>query len=103
MISRTPALRRRALAALASAVLELCALPAAQADRAGGPGLAVTQAAGGMSLDEAVDLAQRRFNARVVRADVSEADGRRVYVLRLLSENGRVWTVRVDAQSGAIQ
>jgi uncharacterized membrane protein YkoI len=103
MNPRPPGLLRHAVTAFAVAVIGLCGMPGAQAGRAGGPGPAVTEASGGISLDEAVDLAQRRFNARVVRADVSEADGRRVYVLRLLSENGRVWTVRVDAQSGAIQ
>jgi hypothetical protein len=60
-------------------------------------------ASGGISMDEAVDMAQRRYNARVVRAEASEADGRRVYILRLLSADGRVWVVRVDAQSGAMQ
>jgi uncharacterized membrane protein YkoI len=62
-----------------------------------------TLGSGSISLDEAVDMAQRRFNARVVRAEVSESDGRRVYVLRLLSSDGRVWSVRVDAQSGSMQ
>jgi uncharacterized membrane protein YkoI len=58
----------------------------------------------GMSLDQAVDVAQRRFRARVVRADTIDADGRRVYVLRLLSnEDGRVWSVRVDAATGSMQ
>ena len=55
-------------------------------------------------LDEAVDRAQKRYKARVVRAETSESGGRIVYVLRLLSEeDGRVWTVRVDAQSGQMQ
>lgn len=58
----------------------------------------------GLSLDEAVDRAQKRYKARVVRAETSESGGRVVYVLRLLSdEDGRVWTVRVDAQSGQMQ
>lgn len=56
----------------------------------------------GISLDQAVAMAERRFNAKVVRAGVSESNGRRVYVLRLLSEQGRVWTVRVDADSGSM-
>jgi uncharacterized membrane protein YkoI len=54
-------------------------------------------------MDAAVDMAQRRYNARVVRAEVAEVNGRRVYVLRLLSADGRVWAVRVDAQSGAME
>ena len=56
-----------------------------------------------MSLDEAVDAAQRRFNARVVRAEVEERGGRRVYLLRLLSSDGRVFNVRVDAATGSMQ
>lgn len=55
-----------------------------------------------LTLDQAIEMAERRFRARVVRAAVEEVDGHRVYVLRLLSEQGRVWTVRVDAQSGSV-
>lgn len=56
-----------------------------------------------MSLDQAVAMVEKRYGARVVRADVREEDGRKVYVLRLLSDgSGRVWTVRVDAASGSL-
>ena len=55
-----------------------------------------------VTMDEAVDLAQRRYNARVVRAEVSDRSGRRVYLLRLLSNDGRVFNVTVDAASGNI-
>ncbi len=55
-----------------------------------------------LSLDAAIDLVQRRFRAKVIRADVAGDGGSRTYVLRLLSADGRVWTVRVDAASGAI-
>jgi uncharacterized membrane protein YkoI len=53
-----------------------------------------------ISLDQAVSMAERRFNARVVRTDTRESGDRLVYVLRLLNEAGRVWTVKVDAASG---
>ncbi len=57
-----------------------------------------------LSLDEAIDRAQKRFRARVVRAEQSQQGGRVVYVLRLLSdEDGRVFTVRVDAETGEMQ
>jgi len=55
----------------------------------------------GISKDQAIEIAESRYKARVVRAEVSEAKGRRVYVLRLLSEEGRVWTVRIDAETGS--
>ena len=53
-----------------------------------------------MSLDEAVRRAERAYHARVVKADSQNIDGRVTYVLRLVSDDGRVFTVRVDAQSG---
>ena len=55
-----------------------------------------------LSLDGAIALAEQHFKARVVRAAEEEVEGRRVYVLRLLSEEGRVWTVRVEAQTGVM-
>ena len=54
----------------------------------------------GMSLDEAVQRAERRYHARVVKAEAQNNDGRTIYVLRLVSDDGRVFTVRVDAQTG---
>lgn len=62
---------------------------------------AVTRA--GMSLDDAVQMVQQRFNARVVRAETRSDDGRTVYHLRLMNSDGKVWTVRVDAQRGSVQ
>jgi uncharacterized membrane protein YkoI len=58
--------------------------------------------AAGISLDQAVEMAQRRFRAKAVKAQTVESDGRRVHQIRLLSAEGKVWTVRVDAQSGAM-
>jgi hypothetical protein len=56
-----------------------------------------------LTLDQAVALAERTYNARVVRADTQHDGERVVYVLRLLNAAGRVWTVRVDAQTGQMQ
>ena len=47
-------------------------------------------------------MAEQRFHARVVKAEAQHGDGGTVYVLRLLNDAGRVWTVRVDAASGAV-
>jgi hypothetical protein len=57
----------------------------------------------GISLDEAVSRAERQYRARVVRTDVVDEDGRTVYVLKLLSEDGRVFTVRIDAATGRMR
>lgn len=54
----------------------------------------------GLSLDQAVRLAQHRYRARVVRAETQTQGGRTIYVLRLLDDAGRVFAVRVDAASG---
>ncbi len=59
--------------------------------------------AGGMSLDQAVAMVERRFKAKVVRTEVREDGDRKIYVLRLLNDEGRVWSVRVDASSGSVQ
>jgi uncharacterized membrane protein YkoI len=54
----------------------------------------------GFSLDEAIESIERRNKARVVKANVIQDGGRCVYELRLLSDEGRVWTVRVDSRTG---
>jgi hypothetical protein len=57
----------------------------------------------GISLDEAVRRAESQFHAKVVRTDVQDEDGRKVYVLKLLSDDGRVMTVRIDATTGRMR
>jgi uncharacterized membrane protein YkoI len=56
----------------------------------------------GVSLDEAVEMAQRRYRAKAVKAETVRNGDRRVHQIRLLSSEGKVWTVRVDAESGAM-
>jgi uncharacterized membrane protein YkoI len=68
-----------------------------------GPVAPVAEAHDGISLDEAVSRAERQYHARVVRADVQDEDGRKVYVLKLLSDDGRVFTVRIDAATGRMR
>lgn len=69
---------------------------------AAAPAHAASSAQTRMSMSQAVRMVQRRFRARVVRAETRRAAGRTVYVLRLLDRSGRVFTVRVDAASGRI-
>lgn len=54
----------------------------------------------GVTLDQAVARAEKKYSARAVRAEEKRQDGRRVYRIRLLSEDGRVFDVTVDAASG---
>ncbi len=57
-----------------------------------------------VSMDQAVRMVEERFHARVVKAEAQKGDGRQfVYVMRLLNDSGKVWTVRVDAADGSVQ
>ena len=55
-----------------------------------------------LTLEQAVRMAEQRYKARVVRAEADRSGEHPVYVLRMLNERGRVWTVRVDASSGTL-
>jgi hypothetical protein len=97
--------------AIRTALLAACAwacfwAPPVLADNLGSatvrPRPAPAQRFDGISLDEAVSRAEAQFKARVVRTDTTDDDGRRVYVLKLLSEDGRVFNVRIDAASGRV-
>ena len=59
--------------------------------------------ADGLSLDEAVARAEKKYDARVVRAEEKRNGDRRVYQIRLLSDDGRVFDVTVDAETGRIE
>jgi uncharacterized membrane protein YkoI len=48
-------------------------------------------------------MAEAQHNARVIKTEVQDEDGRKIYVLKLLSEDGRVITVRIDAATGRMR
>ena len=56
---------------------------------------------GGVSLAQATSMAQMRYQGRVVRAETVQMGDRVVHEIRILDDDGRVRTVRVDAQTGA--
>lgn len=56
-----------------------------------------------LSMDQAVRMVEKRYHARVVKAETQRDNGRTVYMLRLLNDAGRVWTVHVDASSGNVE
>ena len=53
-----------------------------------------------LTLDQAVARAEKKYGARAVRAEEKTDGDRRVYRIRLLSDDGRVFDVTVDAASG---
>ena len=60
-------------------------------------------ASAAVSVDQAVRMVEQRFHARVVKTQTQQDNGHTVYVMRLLDDSGKVWTVRVDAASGSVQ
>ncbi len=82
---------------LVFALGSLCVLSAAPAAAlaAGAP------AAGLMSMDQAVKMAEQKFHAQVIKAQAQKEGGKTIYVLQLLNKTGHVWTVHVDAATGA--
>lgn len=98
---RTP---RHSSSLLVLLALAACSVHAGDHDGTTGPGKdgRVVIADSGMSLDQAVSMVEKRFKARVVRTETRTEGDRKVYVLRLLNDAGRVWTVRVDAASGSV-
>ena len=53
-----------------------------------------------VSLNEAIARAQGRFPGRVVKAESKQRGGRLEHVVRIINEQGRVRTFRIDAQTG---
>lgn len=67
-------------------------------------GLMVTQSATAgdrrKSLDEAVSDARDRYNGRVLSAETRRRDGRESHKIRILTNDGRVKRLQIDAESG---
>ncbi len=81
----------------------MCALSCAPAT-APAPASAVgAPAAGLMSMDQAVKMAEKKFHARVIKAETQKDGGKSIYVLKLLNDTGHVRTVHVDAATGSVQ
>ncbi len=55
-----------------------------------------------VSLDDAVEIAQRRVPGRVVGAATKSYRDRFVHEVKILTESGTVRIVRIDAESGRV-
>lgn len=62
--------------------------------------LRMTQSAENISLAEATRMVQERTGGQVLRAETKRDKGRAVHRIRVLTEDGRVRTVHVDAETG---
>jgi uncharacterized membrane protein YkoI len=54
----------------------------------------------GISLDEAVSRVRRQSDGRILSAETVRSDGRRVHRIKVLSRDGRVSRVDIDADTG---
>lgn len=95
VVANPAAARPRALSLMQS---EMAVEPLAPAQR---DQLFPTQRAGGVSLGQATNMALGRYPGRVVRAETVQMGDRLVHEIRILDEEGRVRTVRIDAQTGS--
>ena len=56
-----------------------------------------------VSLDDAVAIVRSRYEGKVIRAETHGSSDHPVHSIRILSPEGRVYTVKVDGVSGRIQ
>jgi len=64
--------------------------------------VALGAAAATLDLEAAAERVKERFDGRVLGGKTVTEEGRTVYVIRVLTPDGRVRHIRVDAQSGEI-
>ena len=55
---------------------------------------------GSISLDEAVAKARRNNKGKVLSAKTTRSDGRKVHRIKILTKDGRVKRIRIDARTG---
>ncbi|MCU7830593.1 MAG: PepSY domain-containing protein [Candidatus Thiodiazotropha sp. (ex Myrtea sp. 'scaly one' KF741663)] len=54
-------------------------------------------ARGGLSLDQAVRQAKERVDGRVISAETRENNGHRTHNIRILTDDGKLRRLRIDA------
>jgi len=60
----------------------------------------LTVSAWAVTLEEAAERVARQYDAKVVSARTEERNGRRIHLIRILTREGVVRTVRVPADRG---
>lgn len=61
-------------------------------------GLTVAQS-DGMSLNEAVEQVRRQYNGRIVSAETRRSGNREVHHIKVLTEDGKVKTVKIPGRT----
>jgi uncharacterized membrane protein YkoI len=70
---------------------------------AGSIRVSLAQATPKYSIDEAVTIVKKDFSGRVLRATPEQQDGRTIYEIRILTDDGLVRTIIFDAESGQVE
>ncbi len=63
------------------------------------PALSAMQS-NGVTLSQAVEQVRRQYNGRIVSAETQVSGGRETHVIKVLTEDGKVKTVRVAGKRG---
>lgn len=90
------------------AVIALCAASVVASVFASAPAAAarvpgVMEMRTAMSLDEAADQVRGAYGGQVIAASPTRSGGREGYRIRVILDDGRVITVFVDAETGAMR
>jgi uncharacterized membrane protein YkoI len=84
-------------------VLMLVLAPAAAQDRRDHERARAALEAGEIRpLAELLAVVERRFQGRVIEADLDRDDGQWLYQFKMLPSNGRMFVVEIDAATGAL-
>jgi uncharacterized membrane protein YkoI len=94
-------LRHGALAAATWVVLAMGGTHALPQEAAAEP-VRLAQASGTVSLAEAMRIVKEQTGGQVLRAETKRDKGRAVHRIRVLTDDGRVRTWHVDAETGRI-
>ena len=57
-----------------------------------------TRQGGGLTLDQAVEQVRRQYNGRIVSAETRVSGGRETHIIKVLTSDGKVKTVRVPGR-----
>lgn len=66
---------------------------------AGGERRFLLAQSGGLSLGEAVEQVRRQYNGRIVSAETRVSGNRETHVIKVLTDDGKVKTVRIPGRS----
>lgn len=85
-------------AALANDLVQSVHGSGAEWDSRSDTGLRVAQSGGGKSLSEAVEQVRRQTNGRILSAETKVKGNREVHHIKVLTEDGKVKTVKVQGR-----